>query len=301
MTIELLQLQDVPLFKAYCLAHRSEVDDSYLYDEDLEAFEFSKANPTYILKNESGTWLGVASLMELDYLDGQKRGRIRILHVESGLPVAYDLLIDAIKDHLSEYHHIFGFIAEVNMPLVTQFMAHDYVIDRYSCVMVRGDLPSPEPTLPESFTLRVFEYNKDEWAYLKVRNAAFATLKGSETPQTLESLQSYQQDSTHMAGGIQMIWKGEEPVGLIRIFKETEGDIDYAFVAPIAILPDYQGMGFGRQLLRAGITFGQKNQMPCSMLTVNAENDRALALYLQEGYVVVEKMICMRLDGMKKS
>lgn len=300
MTLESLQVKDLALFKAYCEKYRSEVDDSYLYDEDLDAFGISEDNPTYILKNETGQLQGVASLMVMEYLGGLKRARIRIIHTERGLEEEYLLLMGALKNHMDQLDHLFGFVSEKNAPLVELLLNQTFVIDRYSCVMVREDLPCPDAVFPESFKLADFVYDRDEWAYLKVRNAAFANLKGSETPQTLESLQSFRNESTHMDGGIRMLWRGEEPVGVIRIFEEIEKDTSYAFVAPIAIAPEYHGIGLGRQLLRAGIQFGKRNGMSHSMLTVNAENERATALYEQEGYAVVEKMICMRLDGFKK-
>lgn len=46
MNIELLDPSRIPDFTAYCRAHRTEVDDSFLYDEDLEAFQPSQENPT---------------------------------------------------------------------------------------------------------------------------------------------------------------------------------------------------------------------------------------------------------------
>lgn len=297
MTCRRIRAEEREGFIDYCRRNRDGLDDSYLYDEDLETFRIGEDNPTALLISTGGEVVGAASLIIQDYIDGRKKGRIRILHCESGDRAEYHGLLAVLSDSIHGLDHIYGFVDESNNQQMTAFKAYGFVVDRYSWVLTRPPLAVEKPVFPEGYSLKDFEYDRDEWAYLKVRNAAFATIKGSETPQTLEGLRAFKDESTHMLGGIQMVWKGDEPAGLIRVFKETEAGIDYAFVAPIAIAPNHQGLGLGRLLLRAGIYFGQQQGMAASMLCVNAENEKAVALYLQEGYEKVQVMVCLQLKN----
>lgn len=57
------------------------------------------------------------------------------------------------------------------------------------------------------------------------------------------------------------------------------------WIATIGVDPDYQHRGIGRALLRA---CEERMKFPRSKLTVRMSNDRAISLYEQEGYRVVE-------------
>ncbi|HAE92113.1 MAG TPA: hypothetical protein DCG60_05635, partial [Tissierella sp.] len=48
-------------FNDYCKRHRGDVDDSFLYDEDLEKFRVDKDNPTYIIIDNGGKVIATAS------------------------------------------------------------------------------------------------------------------------------------------------------------------------------------------------------------------------------------------------
>ena len=68
------------------------------------------------------------------------------------------------------------------------------------------------------------------------------------------------------------------------MIRETEESEAYAFVAPIALLPEYQGKGLGLELLKCGIETGYANGLDNAMLVVNSENDKALGLYNKAGF-----------------
>jgi len=57
------------------------------------------------------------------------------------------------------------------------------------------------------------------------------------------------------------------------------------WIATIGVDPDYQHRGIGRALLRA---CEARMKFPRSKLTVRLSNDKAIALYEQEGYRAVE-------------
>jgi mycothiol synthase len=127
-----------------------------------------------------------------------------------------------------------------------------------------------------------------------VRNAAFATLKGSETPITTEMAEQSATDA--LEGGALLLCRGTEPVGIVKVGEDDFDGETVAEIGPLALLPDWQGRGLGRQLLRAALCFAQESGYGQAGLCVNAENERAASLYLQEGFKKAETVICFRYD-----
>lgn len=82
MRIEALKNNEIRNFIDYCKKHRLEIDDSFLYDEDLRNFEANEENPTYIIKDEAGEVKAAASLIIDDYFRRGKKARFRIFHSE---------------------------------------------------------------------------------------------------------------------------------------------------------------------------------------------------------------------------
>ncbi|MFZ5353945.1 MAG: GNAT family N-acetyltransferase [Bacillota bacterium] len=296
MRLEALTIERLKDFLDYCIKYRFEHDESFLYDSDLEQFEIDENNPTYLLVNDQNELEGVASLMIQPYLTDQKKGRFRIMHVAEPNFEAYKLLNDSIMKHTTGLNHINLFIPEAKIDVREILTRLGYSIDRYSWVLVRDDIEVPAPVFPEGFELRNFRPGKDEWAWIRVRNAAFATLRGSETPSTEEDVAELLKHEDYVEGGMMMLWKGDEPVGVIRAGKETEDDKNYAFIGPLAILPEYHGMGLGKGLLRASLRFSKSVGLPYGMLCVNAENEKAAELYLKEGFTKLAVMVNYRID-----
>ena len=71
MRVEVLKPERVNGFIEYCNKHRNEVDDSFLYEEDLKEFRPNAENPTYIVMDEQGDIFGAASLIRI-YFAGVK-------------------------------------------------------------------------------------------------------------------------------------------------------------------------------------------------------------------------------------
>ena len=63
-------------------------------------------------------------------------------------------------------------------------------------------------------------------------------------------------------------------------------------IGPLAIQPKYQGQGLGRMLLRASLCFARDKAHTRVIPSVNGENERAKALYIQEGFQQVEAVVC---------
>lgn len=292
MKLEALTIENLAGFVAYCKKYRNEIDDSFLYDEDLVEFELNADNPTYIITDEHGHIVAAASLVMDDYFRRGRRARFRIFHSELSDIAYYDQLLNALLRHTEGIDKVFLFIPLKNKALIKSMESLHFTIERYSFVLVREDLDIPEISLPNDYVIRPFSPGKDEEIWCEVRNAGFANLKGSETPMSPEMVTKMIEDKRYLEGGMMILFHGEKPVGVVRgEADEYEGE-PIMNIGPLAILPEYQGRGLGRILLRASLRFAKDKAYTRTILSVNGENEHAKALYIQEGFQQVEAVVC---------
>ncbi|MDQ1000741.1 mycothiol synthase [Neobacillus niacini] len=292
MRVEGLEKEKVLDFVAYCKKHRNEIDDSYLYDSDLLEFEIRDENPTYLAINQQDEIIGVASLVMDDYHNRGKRARFRIFHCKTQDIQCYQQLLEAVLKHTAGLDKVFLFIPVVNSKLIEMVEGLKFSVERYAFLLVREDLDVPEIHFPEGYELRTFRPRQDENNWLTVRNIAFSTLKGSETPLTTEGVKKLLTYDDYLEGGMMVLFYQEKPVGVIRGAHDEYDGAPIMNIGPVAILPEYQGRGLGRSLLRASLRFAKEKGYKRTILSVNGENDRAQALYIQEGFKQVEAVVC---------
>jgi mycothiol synthase len=281
-------------FKQYCITHRTEHDESFLYDEDLEGFEIGNDNPTYLLYGDKEL-KGVCSFIQDAYHLKGNKARVRIFHCKSNQQKDYERLLEKMLPLDSKVERIIMYIPIQNT--VSRQIAEKmgFFIERYSYIMERINQKPNEFFFKDGYELTDYVSNKDEDDYLYVRNAAFASLKGSEVPQTKEQVIEYMKPGQILTNGAKILRYNGNPVGIIRMEHELDQGKDYSFVAPLAILPEHQGKGLGTRLLRAGIQIGCDNGYNDCMLAVNAENENALKLYLKEGFEKTFEVACYNL------
>lgn len=294
MKIEALKNDRVADFIAYCKKHKAEIDDSFLYDEDLKSFEPNGENPTYILTNDIGEIIGTASLIIDEYNRRGRKGRFRIFHTEMEGLDCYKLLMEAILKHGEGLDKLNIFIPIVNNKLMEAFEKINFITERYSFLLVREDLQVPKLNLPENYEIKPFRAGIDEEIWCKVRNEGFAKLQGSETPATPEMIAKMISGEDYIEGGLMILYHNQEPVGVVRGAADEYEDAPIMNIGPLAIIPEYQGRGLGRELLRASLGFAKHKNFNRTILCVNAENDRAKSLYLQEGFKQVEAVVCYK-------
>lgn len=296
MRVETLINDRIADFVAYCIKHRREVDESYLSDEDLRDFQPNDENPTYIAINEKGEIIAAASLVINDYLRSGRKARFRIFHSEVDNLRIMNELMQAILKHVNGLNHIFLFVQMTNKKQHSEMEALKFKIDRYAFFLVREDLPIPEINLPEDYKIRPFMPGKDEENWCKVRNISFATLRGSETPMSPDLIAKMLTDEDYIEGGMMLLYHQGKPVGVVRAAKDEYEGTPIINIGPLAIIPEYQGKGLGRSLLRVALQFAKEKGYKMTALSVNAENERAKALYLQEGFKEAEAVVCFRYD-----
>jgi mycothiol synthase len=296
MKVETLKMEQLEGFREYCKKHRKELDDSFLYDEDLKNFKVDTENPTYILTDSKGEIKGAASLILDDYQRRGKRARFRIFHVESQDEQHYKQLFEEILRHTESLNNVFLFVPLLNEKLQDVIEKLKFDVERYTFLLVREDLEARDPSIPDGFEIKSFRPGADEDAWCLVRNAAFSKLKGSETPITPEMVAKMPSESDYLEGGMMILYKDDQPVGVVRGSDDEYEGSPIMNIGPVAILPEYQGNGLGRALLRASIQFSKEKGYKRCVLCVNADNEQAKALYLQEGFVQTEGVVCYRYE-----
>ena len=292
MNIEFLTESRLSDFVKYCKTHRNEVDESLLCDEDLHNFKIDENNPTYILTGDKAEIIGTISLCIDAYHRRGKKGRIRIMHCKQQEFCAYELMLEKILKHTEELDNIFLFVKEEDLTSADIFLKLRFNIERYSYVLRRPAGEVMEPVFPAGYQLRAFIPGRDEEAWCDVRNAGFSKLAGSSTPITSDMITDMINSENHLNGGMLILYHGETPVGIVRGTKEFEEGEYVTFIGPLALIPEHQHKGLGKNLLRAVICFGAQEGIPTSMLCVNAENQRALELYTKEGFEKLEAVVC---------
>lgn len=292
MNIEYLSEARNSEFIDFCITYRNEVDDSYLYDEDLKDFKPDQNNPTYIVLDDHSKIIAAVSLIQDSYFKRGKKGRFRIFHsAEPDLEI-YKLMLQRIKSHTTELDHVFLFIQEDNEIIRDIFQSMEFTIERYAYYLTREAMDVVQPDLPNDYYFKTFEFNKDEDDYLHVRNRGFATLKGSETPMTVEEVKNLKNKEEYIEGGVFLLYHLDKPVGVVRTIEDFHNDETVLNIGPLALIPEYQGKGLGRQLLRKALSFGKSIGLPKAVLSANADNERAVQLYTKEGFIKEESLVC---------
>lgn len=296
MKVEALRYKNIEDFVKYCKKHKIEVDDSFLYDEDLKDFKPDDENPTYIVVDQQGEIKATASLIIDDYNRRGKKGRFRIFHSEVNDIECYDMLLQAILKHTAGLDKVIIFVPLVNVELAMYMEGLNFNVERYSFLLVREDLKVPEYNFPEDYEVRPFRSGQDEEVWCEVRNAAFAKLQGNETPITPDWVSNLISAEDYIEGGLMILYHKGKAVGVVRGTKDEYENLPIMNIGPLAIIPEYQGKGLGRILLRASLLFAKENGYDRTVLCVNAENERAKALYIQEGFKQVEAVACYKYD-----
>lgn len=282
-------------FLDYCRRHRDGLDKSYLSDAELEKFRIEPSNPTFIALDGDMKIAGAASLVIDEAAIISKRARLRILHSETGDPGNYKALIDSLIRETSGIDSIYIFSPDANLSLLSNLNGLGFKIDRFVFLLIREDGLEPEARMPAGFSIRRFAAGSDEQAWCDIRNSAFSSLKGNESPITAGMVREMVAGEDHIDGGMLFLLNGKKPVGLIRGSKDEYEGRTVMNIGPLAVLPSYQGKGLGRALLRAMLVFAHEQSYGCTTLSVNADNESALSLYIHEGFKKEEGFACLSM------
>ncbi|MCF7933076.1 MAG: GNAT family N-acetyltransferase [Acholeplasmataceae bacterium] len=292
--MEIIRLNETYLakFKKYCLTHRSEHDDTFLTDSDIEHFQINNSSPTNILI-ENDQIIGVISLILNRYYLVESQCRIRIFHCIKDSFTQYKNLFDSMGHDIANVSKIEIFIPESKTQILEYLKKMNFKYLRTSFVMKYKMNHLFDIEINEKYKLKPFVHSQDEDHYMEIRNSAFASIEGSKTPISKQEVIELVTDSTLIKDGVQLLWNENRAIGLIRMLIEEEDNILHNFISPIAILPDYQGKGIGYQMLKMGLNIGYHQDLNHSMLVVNGENEDAIKLYKKIGYKKEMAYVCL--------
>lgn len=295
MITEKLTIEKLDSFKQFCNKHKAEIDDSFLYPEDLESFCPSDENPTYIMI-ENGDIVATASLILDDYNKRGKKARFRIFYSELNDRKIYATLLSCVLKHTNGLDSIFLFIPLTN-PILSSLIADiGFYIERYSFQLVKDITGPKEYNVPDGYEIRPFKLEADAEVWCQIRNTGFANLKGSETPITVEMVKNMLTSPDYIENGLMILYHKKKPVGIVRGSDDEYKNSSIFNIGPLVIIPEYQGKGLGRMLLQAALSFAGSLHYKQAILCVNGENENAKSLYLSEGFQQVESVVCYKYD-----
>ncbi|MBS4538384.1 GNAT family N-acetyltransferase [Clostridium sp. D2Q-11] len=278
-------------FINYCMKYRNEFDITFLDDQDLISFEPNEENPTYILLDNNNV-IGAVSLMINSYYRRAGSGRFRIFHTIESNKETYEKMLNLALKHIEGLQKVFMFIDGEDKKMAEVLKNLNFDIKRYSYTLINHDLEDMQASFPVGYELREFQAGRDEADWCKVRNLGFSKIEGCDTPKTPEMYNEMEKDYGHLPGGIIMLYHKNMPIGQVRASKEVEDDIEYVFISSLCVIPEHQGKGLGRNLLKVALNFGKRKGIQKGMLSVNAENENAVSLYLNEGFEKESVAIC---------
>jgi mycothiol synthase len=141
--------------------------------------------------------------------------------------------------------------------------------------------PLPVEDMHASLATRPFRPGKDEESWLAVNNRAFRG-HPEQGLWTLDTMIEREQQDWFDPEGFLLYEVGEDLAGFCWTKVHEEEQLGEIYV--IAVNPDYQGRGLGKQLVLAGLGHLSEIGLPTAMLYVDRDNVEARGLYKALGF-----------------
>jgi mycothiol synthase len=165
---------------------------------------------------------------------------------------------------------------------------HERIAERLGLRPDRGLYQMRRPLPTEAVTdvaTRPFEVGRDEDAWLRVNNRAFAT-HPEQGGWDVDTLRAREAEPWFDPAGFLL----HERDGRLAAFCWTKVHDDHeprlGEIYVIAVDPDFHGLGLGRDLTLAGLDWLHRGGIDIGMLYVDAGNDAAVGLYRKLGFTV---------------
>lgn len=311
---------DLPDFLAYAAAHGPSHDESFVPGP---GFAPGPERPSFLLRGPSGEAEGAVTLLLGRSQLASGRGRFALLHAGGaggGSREAYRALLRAaLGAARGKVQALYLFLPEELAQPRGWLEEAGFAFERTAYLMGRepdgGEAaatgagkagPAAAPTaarigppgaaLPEGYTLEAVERgDKTRLAeFVAVRNRNFREVAGS-SPATVEDWEEHFDEPEALEGGI-LLLRSPEGEACGTLFLERDEEEGSVFVGAVSVDEGRRGRGLGRALVREAISRGAALGLPRAFLSVNARNDKALGLYLAEGFTVRKAMSCLAAD-----
>lgn len=144
----------------------------------------------------------------------------------------------------------------------------------------------PPPSFPDGYAARAFQPGADDQQFVTLLNTCFAD-HPSPLAVSLNIVRHAHARPSFDPTDIAIVTAPDDPARLIAFCRTTlaRDDTDpHAEIAHIGVLPEYRGLGLGRELLRWGVQHLRSRTDSGILLTVEARNIHALAMYERVGF-----------------
>ena len=145
---------------------------------------------------------------------------------------------------------------------------------------LRRPLPIEEPA---TLAVRPFMPGLDEEAWLAVNNRAFRW-HDEQGGWDLDTLRDREAQDWFDPAGFLLHERNQRLAGFCWTKVHADHDPPLGEIYVIAVDPDFQGQGLGRQLVLAGLDWLGRNRIEVAMLYVDRDNAPALRLYESMGF-----------------
>lgn len=173
---------------------------------------------------------------------------------------------------------------------IAYFLSKGFSIIESRYQMVRSlSLPIPPSPLPSGIRLvnSTMDSQAEQRIYLKAHNQAFP-----DSPKNLEVLQyslcSEQKEGSRI--NILALDSHDEIIGSITAVRVKETNSKrLSIIQDVFVLPQWRGQKIARGLMTEGLLYLKENNITETYLEVSAENERALNLYQDLGYTILNQ------------
>ncbi|MFN2148088.1 MAG: GNAT family N-acetyltransferase [Anaerolineales bacterium] len=288
LLIEEVNVGSAREFIRYCQKYGAEHDDSYL---PLPGFEPSPVQPSYLLV-DGGEALGAASLLRWERFLSLRKARFSIFHSRLESPEAYRMLFEAIRPHLQDLKSAYLFIPENKQRTARILEALGFEIERYSFVLINHRPRFKPLRLPAGAEIIPLEAGQAQviQAFADCLNVNFQHLAG-HTENTAETVSEWFTDELYLQDGVRMLFVDGKVAGTLWVSREYS-DPAMAEISALSVSPGLRGRGVGRMLLQDGINFAVERGFERVVLSVNAENRKALDLYRSAHFDLEQTVVC---------
>lgn len=287
-------------FIEFCRNYTKINDDSFTPGED---FIPDEDHPSFALLNKDKKIMAACSLVLERPYRLNKKGRFMIFYSIFDEYGIYKKLLTEMLRGIDGIENLYLFTKQ--RPERENFsgilIELGFEIERYSFVLSREDRFAEDFHLPNDIHFKSFDDSpEDRQRYCSIINQAFSALEGHYDifPEDLDRIFN---NCEIPENGIVFLFKNDLPIGLVFSEIEKDEDEETLFIGPIAVVPEEQRKGYGTILLRKAIQTAVNMDLS-QTLSVNGKNRNAISLYLKEGFVNIETVVCFNINSanMKK-
>lgn len=286
MTVVKVNTDNADLYIEYARDNGRNHDESFLPSED---FLPDSNHPAFLLMDSSEV-VGAAGLLLTEPYRNAGRGRITILHASPAAWDSYPMLTEALLTESGM--NLYGFLPEDLKEAGKQWRRIGWKEERRAYLLVNDNPAIPNDETAHGFSWRFVtaadEKGLEIWRNLINRN--FAQLAG-HVELTLERVRELAGAPENLGEGLTLLLGPNGPVGTLQAEIDEE-EPEGSFLGAICLNPEMRGRGLGRLLLRRGLALSRRAGLNPTWLSVNAENDNAVSLYLSENFRKEKVMIC---------